>query len=82
MGGIKNRALNKDRIFAKIDSLVTYLNESQIRNFQRWPILNQYVWPNYYIGNSYANEITYLKNWINGRLLWMNSAINLFTTVE
>ncbi len=79
---LKTGALNKDRIFAKIDSLVTYLNESQIRNFQRWPILNQYVWPNYYIGNSYANEITYLKNWINGRLLWMNSAINLFTTVE
>jgi len=79
---LKNGALNKDRIFGKIDSLVTYLNESQIRNFQRWPILNQYVWPNYYIGNSYANEITYLKNWINGRLLWMNSAINLFTTVE
>lgn len=79
---LKNTAFDKTRIFGVIDSLVTYLDESKTRNFQKWPILNQYVWPNYYVGGNYPNEINYLKNWIAGRLLWVNSAINLFTSTE
>jgi len=79
---LKNTAFDKNRIFGVIDSLVTYLNESQTRNFQKWPILGQWVWPNWYVGQTYQDEITYLKNWINGRLLWVNYAINLFTSTE
>ena len=45
-----------------IDSMVVYIDESQARNFEKWPILNQYVWPNPYIGGNYISEILYLKN--------------------
>ncbi|MDP4276359.1 MAG: CotH kinase family protein, partial [Bacteroidota bacterium] len=58
-----------------IDSCADVLFDAQKRNFQTWPILNTYVWPNNYVGGSYANEISYLKNWLNKRITWMDSQI-------
>ena len=50
-----------------------YLDDAQSRNFQKWNILGSYVWPNYYVGNTYQDEIIFLKNWIGDRLLWIDS---------
>ena len=56
-----------------IDSVASYLQESQDRNFQQWPILGTYVWPNPSpIPTTYAGEITKLKNWISTRLFWLD----------
>jgi len=44
-------------------------------NFEKWPVLGQYVWPNNFVGNTYSEEINYIKNWINNRLSWMDNAI-------
>lgn len=79
---LKTTAFNKDRIFGVIDSLTAYLNEARQRNFQKWPVLGQYVWPNPYVGQTWEDELNYFKNWINGRFLWMNNAINQFTDVS
>lgn len=79
---LKTTAFDRTRIFNVIDSVANHLAESRVRNFQKWPVLGVWVWPNYYVGQTYQDEITYLKNWITGRLLWMNSAINLFTSVD
>jgi hypothetical protein len=49
------------------------LDSAQQRNFQKWNIIGVYVWPNYFIGNSYAEEIQNLKTWISGRLNWMDA---------
>lgn len=65
-----------DTLLARIDSLASYLNEAQQRNFQRWPVLGNYVWPNNYIGNTYAEEIAYLKQWLTNRLAWLDA--NMF----
>ena len=64
-----------DSIMAYIDSMVNYLGPAVDRNFQRWPILSSYIWPNAYIGNIYQNEVSYLKNWINNRLTWMDASM-------
>ena len=42
------------------------------RNFTRWPTLGTYVWPNYYVFDTYAEEIEYLKSWTADRLQWMD----------
>jgi subtilisin-like proprotein convertase family protein len=56
-----------------IDSIALYLQESQDRNFQQWPILGTYVWPNPSpIPTTYSGEITKLKNWISTRLFWLD----------
>ena len=31
------------------------------------------MWPNAYIGNTYENEIIYLKDWILNRMTWIDS---------
>lgn len=67
--------LHLDTVLNYIDTLASYLNESQQRNFQRWPILGTYVWPNDYIGATYASEITHLKNWITSRIGWIDNNI-------
>ena len=64
---------NTDSLMQRIDALALYLDEAQQRNFQRWNILNSYVWPNQYIGGSFSAEIDYLKNWITTRITWMDN---------
>ena len=39
--------------------------------------MGNYIWPNYYIFETYEEEINYLKSWISNRLSWMDSEILL-----
>jgi len=56
-----------------IDSMATVLQESQQRNFERWPIIGTYVWPNQFVGRQYSEEIGFIKRWILDRLIWMDT---------
>ena len=69
---VKNEVVNTQKIFGYIDSLTVLLDESKTRNFEKWPVLGVWVWPNYYVGQTYQQEISYLKNWIAFRLSWMD----------
>jgi hypothetical protein len=55
-----------------IDSLYQKMEESQEWNFTIWPIMGQYVWPNYYIGQNYREEADTLKWWMAQRLNWLD----------
>lgn len=70
-------AWHTDSLMARIDTLAAYIDEAQQRNFQRWPILGTYVWPNNFIGSTYAEEVNYLKTWLTDRLIWMDQ--NMFS---
>ncbi|MDP4193131.1 MAG: CotH kinase family protein, partial [Bacteroidota bacterium] len=70
---LRKGALSYNSITAQIDSFTVLLKESKDRNFRRWPVLGQYVWPNYFIGQTYESEINYLKSWIKGRLAWLDA---------
>jgi hypothetical protein len=61
-----------DHINNFIDSVATALEEPQQRNFQRWPILGVYIWPNPVYPPTYAQEIEYLKTWIQDRIAWLD----------
>jgi hypothetical protein len=67
---------------ATIDSLVLAMGDAPARNFARWPVLDQYVWPNAFVGGDYPAEIAYLKNWITDRTAWMDGAISGLTPVR
>ena len=41
-------------------------------NFINWPIIGKWIWPNSFIGNTHDEEITYLKQWIERRLNWLD----------
>ncbi|MEE9167920.1 MAG: CotH kinase family protein [Candidatus Neomarinimicrobiota bacterium] len=65
--------LSETRLFSVIDSMTTYLSEAEKRNFDRWPVLGTYVWPNAFIGQTYEHEVHYLRDWITSRLKWMDN---------
>jgi len=70
---LRQGPFHTDTVTALIDSLVVKLEEPQVRNFNRWKILGKYVWPNYFIGDTWQEEITWFTNWITSRLDWMDA---------
>ncbi|GGF69515.1 CotH kinase family protein [Wenyingzhuangia marina] len=74
---LRKNVLNKNTINNIIDSYHDILQVPQTRNFDKFDILSTYVWPNNYVGNTYANEVNYLKSWIDGRIDWIDAQINL-----
>ena len=74
---LRNSIFSQNHINNIIDSIATYLGPAVDRNFTRWPILGNYIWPNYYIFDTYDEEINYLKSWTSERLTWMDSELLL-----
>jgi len=72
---LRSDVISDERINFCIDSLANELTEAQVRNFQKWPILGQYVWPNNFIGSTHQSEIDYLKNWTIDRMEWIDAFI-------
>lgn len=71
---LRQNKLSNARITFLIDSMATSLSEAQVRNYQRWPILGTYVWPNQnWQNNTYQDEVNYVKNWIIARANWMDA---------
>jgi hypothetical protein len=73
---LRQGVFRTDSIMQFIDNSVLYLGESVDHNYERWPILGTYVWPNYFIGSTYSEEIDYLKGWVSDRLHWIDNNID------
>ena len=63
---------------ARVDSMVTLLTSqrAEARNSQAWPRWGQYIWPNKHVPQNFADEIEYLKGWLNDRLAWMDQQLD------
>jgi hypothetical protein len=72
---IRSGVFSNSNIMAFINQTISRIEEARIRNFIKWPIIGQYVWPNYYVGPTYEAEIVFLKNWITQRLNWMDNEL-------
>lgn len=70
--------LNTNTLFATIDSAQIALKDPLIRNFQKYPLMGKKIWPNYYVGASLSDEVNWLKNWIQGRLVWLDAQMAVF----
>ncbi len=70
---LRQHRLADDEIHDVIDSILVLIDEAKDRNYQRWPILGEYVWPNYdWYGNTYEDEVEYFENFLFNRLHWMD----------
>lgn len=77
---MRSNKFETTNIIAYIDSVYNVLNtvlpgetkSAQQRNFETWPVLGQYVWPNYYVGSSFIDEVNWLKNWVTNRMNWLD----------
>ncbi len=72
-GELRQDVLNTTQVLSRIDELTGQLQSPQTRNYQRWPVLGQSIWPNWYVGRTYPDEVNWLKQWITGRLAWIDS---------
>lgn len=73
----RRQALSNAALFSYIDQNAAELNEAQQRNFQQFPILGAYIYPNPQVQNgaTYQTEVTDLKNWIAARAAWLDANI-------
>lgn len=70
---LRQGPLHTDSINYFIDSMANYLTEARIRNFQKWPIIGVYVNWNSFVGNTYQEDVNFLKNYIEQRAIWMDN---------
>ncbi len=75
---LRSNVLSNAGVLSKVDSLRNLLQDSQVRNFNQWPILGEWVWPNFNVSDTYNQEIFYLRDWLLNRLEWMDEEIELF----
>lgn len=71
--------IKADEIPAMLDAIrsrAATLQQAQLNNFHRWPILEMYVWPNNQVPGSYAGELDYLEDWLAARAGWMDAQFN------
>jgi len=69
------------RLLGQIERDAARLHAAQARNFERWPILGRYIWPNpvdpatRHVRRTYRAEVTYLKSWLQRRAAWIDANI-------
>lgn len=66
-----------------IDDARDQLVEAAPRNFERWDILGEYVWPNDEGSEdreTWEEEVDYLEDWLFDRLVWMDGAVDELTS--
>ena len=75
---LRSSSLSNSTILNTIDSYTENLKSNKItdQNFYVWPVLGQYIWPNFFVGSTHEEEIEFLKSWIDDRLDWMDMEIN------
>lgn len=70
---LRKKELSDQRINYVIDSLTNLLSESKDRNYLCWRgVMGFYVWPNYYVGQTYNDEVIWMKSWITQRLAFLD----------
>jgi hypothetical protein len=72
---LRQTVLHTSTLLNYIDGIVDSLEEAQIRNFEKWQILGVRIWPNWFIADTYQEEIDFMKDWLRDRLVWMDSQI-------
>jgi hypothetical protein len=73
---LRTNVFAASNVLARVDEMSALLNEAAVRDFQKWPRLGTYVWPNpsiYVTPTNYAGIISAMKNWIQGRYTWIDS---------
>jgi hypothetical protein len=72
---LRQGPLHTDSINYFINSMSNYLQEGRIRNFEKWPIIGVYVNWNSFVGNTYEEDLNFLKTYIEDRSIWIDNNI-------
>jgi hypothetical protein len=71
-GELRQKQFSTTNILVRVDQLAKLLNEAQARNFRRWRVLGRSINPNAFVGETFDEEIEWMKEWITKRLAWID----------
>lgn len=71
-GELRTKQFSVTNIHNRIDQMAALLNEAQARNFKKWHVMGEHVWPNGFVGQSFDEEIDYMKTWTEKRIRWID----------
>ena len=72
---LRKNLLSDSAIKSDIDTGASILGEAQRRNFNEWPELGIYVWPEPKYPAKYSDEITNKLKWVKTRAAWLDKNI-------
>ncbi len=77
---LRTSVFKDESMMADIEAVVELLGDARERNFERWSILGDYVWPNapgWDERDTFRKEVDYMKQWIRDRAAWMDSELGV-----
>jgi hypothetical protein len=74
--------LSNEQLKATIDNLSATIGDAQKLHYQRFPVLNEWLWPNSVVKGSYSGEVDYLKSWVLDRSKWLDGVIGAFISKD
>lgn len=63
----RDNVYNVERLHELIDNSTREMEGAIGRNFARWPVIGQYVWPNALVFGTYSEEVGFVKDYIKNR---------------
>ncbi|MBN1999538.1 CotH kinase family protein [candidate division KSB1 bacterium] len=74
---MRDTVLATDKWLNYVDALRDTLAEAADRNYVKWPVLgsSSQIWPNYYMFDTWDEEVQFVKEWLHNRLLWIDANI-------
>lgn len=72
---LRQDVFDPKKIGRLIDAWAAQLREAQDRNFRRWPVLGRQITCNHYVGDSFEEEVSWLKKWIERRIAWIDNQV-------
>ena len=77
---LRTGAFSTDAIVGNLEEMVSHMGAAIDRNYEKWPIIGQYVWPNFdYENTTYEEELYFLTRWLIYRIAWMDNNITSTT---
>lgn len=71
----------RGRLLSTVDRNRALLRGEAERNFRRWPVLGEYVWPNPRdprtgeVRQTYQGEVDHLRSWLSRRVAWIDENV-------
>ncbi len=77
---LRQSELSDSQLFGLIDEIQRYLTDDRAveRNFLRWDILGQEIWGNNFVGQTYEEDVDFMRQWYVQRLAWLDAEIATF----
>jgi hypothetical protein len=69
---LRRETITPEKLLARMDAIRSQLQESQARNFRRWPVLGRQIKPNEYVGPTFDAEVNWMKIWAKDRIAWLD----------